>query len=99
MARAVKSCEAHSIILQVFYSVLYQVPNLLLLLLLLLTLSVFCWIDEGLWSRSGCNRTSGENDLSLFVALSHVLFVYGELFVFPVIILDPPEILPVTSEG
>ena len=30
-----KSCEVHSIILQVFYSALYQVPNLLLLLLLL----------------------------------------------------------------
>ena len=33
VARAVKSCEAHSIILQVFYSVLYQVPNLLTYLL------------------------------------------------------------------
>ena len=30
VAQAAKSCEAHSIILQVFYSALYQVPNLLL---------------------------------------------------------------------
>ena len=29
VAQAAKSCEAHSIILQVFYSALYQVPNLL----------------------------------------------------------------------
>ena len=33
VARAVKSCEAHSIILQVFYSALYQVPNLSYLIL------------------------------------------------------------------
>ena len=33
VARAVKSCEAHSIILQVFYSALYQVPNLLLIII------------------------------------------------------------------
>ena len=29
-----------------------------------LTLLVFCWISEGLWSRSGCNGTSGKNGLS-----------------------------------
>ena len=85
-----KSCEAHSIILQVFYSALYQVPNLLYYIkipshpyvLLNRTILCNCIVEAEnnflLESTAACDPDGDDADLEMYFVANTAFLNYFE---------------------